>query len=115
MKLTPFLRKTQDQIQNFYLDQKTGFQSGLNVGRQTSQGVELEVDKGDFSRNGLAARLSFTYTNSYINYTKLDNGGTIIDGFNANIAQYNGFTKAGGGAPVLQPRRTRRRRLRRPA
>jgi outer membrane receptor protein involved in Fe transport len=99
MKLTPFLRKTQDQIQQFYLDQKTGFVSGLNVGRQTSQGVELEVDKGDFSRNGLAARLSFTYTNSYINYTKLDNGGTIIDGFNANIAQYNGFTKAGGGAP----------------
>ncbi len=99
MKLTPFLRKTQDQIQQFYLDQKTGFQSGLNVGRQTSQGVELEVDKGDFSRNGLAARLSFTYTNSYINYTKLDNGGTIIDGFNANIAQYNGFTRAGGGAP----------------
>src|SRR5947209_2732780 len=99
MKLTPFLRKTQDQIQNFYLDQKTGFTSGLNVGRQTSQGVELEVDKGDFSRNGLAARLSFTYTNSLIQYTKLDNGGTIIDGFNANIAQYNGFTKAGGGAP----------------
>ena len=57
MKLTPFLRKTQDQIQKFYLDQKTGFLSGLNVGRQTSQGLELEVDKGDFSRNGLAARL----------------------------------------------------------
>ena len=99
MKLTPFLRKTQDQLQQFYLDQKTGFVSALNVGRQTSQGVELEVDKGDFSRNGLAARFSFTYTNSYINYTKLDNGATIIDGFNANIAQYNGFTKAGGGAP----------------
>jgi len=103
MKLTPFLRKTQDQIQNFYLDQKTGFQSGLNVGRQTSEGLELEADKGDFSRNGLAARLSFTYTHSYITYTKLDNGGTIIDGFNANIAQYNGFTKAGGGAPCYFP------------
>jgi TonB dependent receptor/Carboxypeptidase regulatory-like domain len=99
MKLTPFLRKTQDQIQNFYLDQKTGFVSGLNVGRQTSQGLELEVDKGDFSRNGLAGRLSFTYTNSYISYTKLGNGQSIIDGFNANITQYNGFTKAGGGAP----------------
>jgi hypothetical protein len=99
MKFTPFIRKTQDQIQNFYLDQKTGFTSGLNVGRQTSQGVELEVDKGDFSRNGLSARLAFTYTNSLITYTKLDAGGTIIDGFNTNIAQYNGFTKAGGGAP----------------
>ena len=92
VKLTPFLRKTQDQIQQFYLDQKTGFQSGLNVGRQTSQGLELEVDKGDFSRNGIAARLSFTYTNSYINYTSLGNGSTIIDGFNANIRYYNAFT-----------------------
>ena len=99
VKLTPFLRKTQDQIQQFFLDQKTSFVSGLNVGRQTSEGLELEVDKGDFSRNGLAARLSFTYTNSYINYTKLGNGGTIVDGFNTNIAQYNGFTQAGGGAP----------------
>jgi TonB dependent receptor/Carboxypeptidase regulatory-like domain len=103
VKLTPFLRKTQDQIQNFYLDQKTSFVSGLNVGRQTSEGLELEVDKGDFSRNGLAARFAFTYTNSYINYTKLGNGGTIIDGFNANIAQYNSFTKAGGGAPCYFP------------
>ncbi|MBV8371367.1 MAG: TonB-dependent receptor [Candidatus Eremiobacteraeota bacterium] len=99
VKFTPFLRKTQDQIQQFFLDQKTNFVSGLNVGRQTSEGVELEVDKGDFSRNGLAGRLSFTYTNSYINYTRLGNGGTIIDGFNTNIAAYNALTKAGGGSP----------------
>jgi hypothetical protein len=98
MKLTPFLRKTQDQIQQFFLDQKTSFVSGLNVGRQTSEGVELEVDKGDFSRNGLAARLSFTYTNSYINYTRLGNGGSIIDGFNSAIGAYNAYTRGGGGA-----------------
>ena len=92
MKLTPFLRKTQDQIQQFFLDQKTNFVSGLNVGRQTSEGVELELDKGDFSRNGLAARLSFTYTNSYINYTRLGTGASIIDGFNQNISLYNAAT-----------------------
>lgn len=103
LKLTPFLRKTQDQIQQFFLDQKTNFVSGLNVGRQTSEGVELEIDKGDFSRNGLAARLSFTYTNSYINYTRLGTGASIIDGFNGNIATYNAFTKAGGGAPCYFP------------
>jgi hypothetical protein len=98
VKLTPFLRKTQDQNQLFFLDQKTAFVSGLNVGRQTSQGVELEVDKGDFSRNGLAARLSFTYTNSYINYTRLATGQSVIDGFNQEIAAYNAFTRGGGGA-----------------
>jgi hypothetical protein len=98
VKFTPFLRKTQDQIQQFFLDQKTNFVSGLNVGRQTSEGFELEVDKGDFSRNGLAGRLSFTYTNSYINYTRLPNGQSVIDGFNNAIAQYNTYTAAGGGA-----------------
>ena len=92
IKLTPFLRKTQDQIQQFFLDEKTSFVSGLNVGRQTSQGVELELDKGDFSRNGIAARWSFTYTNSYINYKKLASGQSIIDGFNTAIRGYNAYT-----------------------
>jgi hypothetical protein len=96
-KLTPFLRKTQDQIQQFYLDQKTSFVSGVNVGAQTSQGFELEVDKGDFSRNGLAARLSFAYTNSYITYKRLGNGVGVIDGFNTAITAYNQLTRGGGG------------------
>jgi outer membrane receptor protein involved in Fe transport len=99
VKITPFLRKTQDQIEQFYLDQKTNFVSGLNVGRQTSQGVEFELDKGDFSRNGLAARVTFTYTNSYIQYNRESNGKSIVDGINADIAGYNALTKAGGGAP----------------
>jgi len=92
VKLTPFLRKTQDQIQQFYLDQKTSFVSGLNVGRQTSQGVELEVDRGDFSRNGIAARVSFTYTDSYIQYTKTPNGANVVDGINGTIQGYNAYT-----------------------
>ena len=92
VKLTPFLRKTQDQIQQFFLDQRTNFVSGLNVGKQTSEGFELEIDKGDFSRNGLAARLSFTYTNSYINYTRLGNGGSVVDPINAGIQSYNAYT-----------------------
>ncbi len=100
VKLTPFLRKTQDQIQQFFLDQRTNFVSGLNVGRQTSEGVELEIDKGDFSRNGLAGRLSFTYTNSYINYGKLPNGSTIIDPINGQIAGYNAYTAFCGSHPT---------------
>jgi hypothetical protein len=102
-KLTPFLRKTQDQIQQFYLDQKTSFVSGVNVGAQTSQGFELEVDKGDFSRNGLAARLSFAYTNSYITYKRLGNGVGVIDGFNTAISAYNALTRGGGGAACYFP------------
>jgi hypothetical protein len=92
VKFTPFLRKTQDQIQQFFLDQKTNFVSGINVGRQTSQGFELEVDKGDFSRNGLAARLSFTYTNSYITYGRSESGLSVLDGANTAIQNYNAYT-----------------------
>jgi hypothetical protein len=110
VKLTPFLRKTQDQVQQFFLDQRTNFVSGLNVGKQTSQGVELELDKGDFSRNGVAARLAFTYTNSYINYTRLGNGSSIVDPINQQIIGYNAYTsfcaahgtdpRCAGGSPT---------------
>jgi hypothetical protein len=103
VKASPFLRKSQDQIQHFFLDQKTNFVSGLNVGRQTSQGIELEVDGGDFARDGLAGRLSFTYSDSFIDYAKLPNGTTIVDPINAAITAYDGFTRAGGGAPCYKP------------
>ena len=92
IKLSPFIRTTQGQIQNFFLDQRTGYTSGLNVGKQTSEGIEFEFDKGNFGRDGLAAKLSFTYTNSYIRYTALPNGSNIIDPLNTNIKQYNAYT-----------------------
>jgi hypothetical protein len=96
-KLTPFLRQTQNQIQNFFLDQKTGFISGLNVGDQRSQGLEFQLQKGDFSRNGFAGTLSFTYTNSYIHYGTLPSGlygTTVITGTNQVISGYNAYTAA---------------------
>ena len=91
-KLTPFYRKTKDQIQNFFLDQATGFISGLNVGRQTSEGVEFQLSKGDFSQNGFSGLLSLTYTHSYINYDKLSNGTTIVSQINGDISNYNAYT-----------------------
>ncbi|HEY1653631.1 MAG TPA: TonB-dependent receptor [Candidatus Tumulicola sp.] len=96
-KLTPFLRQTQNQIQNFFLDQKTAFVSGLNVGDQRSQGVEFQFQDGDFSRNGFAGQLSFAYTNSYIHYGSLPSGlyGTsVIAGTNQAISEYNAYTAA---------------------
>jgi hypothetical protein len=92
IKLSPFSRVTQNQIQNFYLNQQTNFVSGLNVGRQTSQGVEFELDKGNFARDGVAAKLSLAYTNSYIRYSNLANGSSIIDPLNTQIKNYNAYT-----------------------
>jgi hypothetical protein len=99
VKVTPFLRKTQNQIEQFYLNRATNFVSGLNVGNQTSRGIEFELDKGDFSREGLSAKLAFTYTNSYITYDTLSNGTTVLTPVVNAINAYNAFTKAGGGSP----------------
>jgi hypothetical protein len=93
-KLTPFLRQTKDQIQNFFLDQKTNFVSGLNAGRQTSDGVEFELTKGDFNHNGLSGLFSVTYTKSLIKYAALQNGGSVLSTVNLAIQQYNSYTSA---------------------
>ena len=99
-KLTPFLRQTQDQIENFYINYTTGLVSGLNAGYQTSRGFEFQFDKGDFSKNGFAAQLSFAYTYVTVKYSLLPNGTSILSPINSAIAQYNAYTKscAGGGA-----------------
>ena len=105
-KITPFIRKTQNQIEQFFLNRATNFVSGLNVGNQTSRGIELELDKGDFSRDGLSAKLAFAYTNSYITYDNLSNGTTVLTPIVNAIQTYNGFTKAGGGAACYTPATT---------
>ena len=103
-KLTPFLRKTQGQIQNFFLNQKTNFVSGLNAGNQTSDGVEFELTKGDFNQNGLSGLFSFTFTHSFINYSTLANGGSVLSSVNVLIQQYNSFTSACASAsPSTNP------------
>ncbi|HUA07768.1 MAG TPA: TonB-dependent receptor [Candidatus Acidoferrales bacterium] len=94
IKVTPFFRHTENQLQNFFLNQAEGFISELNVGAQSSRGVELQLQKGDFSHNGLAGLLSFAYTYSTIKYQTLGNGQTIISPINATIADYNAYTKA---------------------
>ncbi|HYK52063.1 MAG TPA: TonB-dependent receptor, partial [Candidatus Eremiobacteraceae bacterium] len=93
-KLSPFLRRTHGQIQNFFLDQRTGFVSGLNAGNQTSDGVEFELSKGDFNQNGLSGLFSFTFTHSFINYSTLQSGGSVLSTVNLAIQQYNSFTSA---------------------
>jgi hypothetical protein len=92
VKLTPFYRHTQDQVENFYLNVKAGLISGLNIGAQTSQGFEFALDQGDFGRNGFAGQLSFAYTNSYVTYSALPNGSTIVTPINGDIEQYNAYT-----------------------
>jgi hypothetical protein len=97
LKLTPYYRSTNNQIQNFFLNQKTSFVSGLNVGQQTSEGVEFQTTWGNFNENGLSALLAYTYNHSYIKQKKLGTGGTVYDTINLAIQHYNSFTKACAG------------------
>ena len=95
-KITPFLRQTQDQVQQFFLSVIQNFVSGLNVGSQRSQGIEFQLQKGDFSRNGISGLLSFAYTNSYIHYGPVSSGSagaTVLGGINQSIAEYNAYTR----------------------
>ncbi len=92
IKITPFLRQTHDQIENFYLDIKSGFISGLNAGNQTSSGVEFAFTKGDFARDGFAAQLGFAYTYAKLKFSGLPNGTTILSPINADIQTYNAYT-----------------------
>src|ERR1700674_2216022 len=98
-KLTPFYRKTNGQLANFFLDQKTNFVSGLNAGSQVATGVEFELNKGDFSRDGLSAIFSMAFTHSYETFSKLSSGGTVLDTINLAISGdaqtpgYNQYTK----------------------
>src|SRR5579884_1396408 len=92
MKITPFLRQTHDQIENFYLDIRSGFISGLNAGNQTSSGVEFAFTKGDFNRDGFAAQLGFAYTYAKLKFSVLPNGTTVLSPINADIKTYNSYT-----------------------
>jgi len=90
-KVTPFYRSTRDQLQAFPIG-VGGIVSGFNVGHQTSYGLELALRKGDFSRDGFAGQLAYTYTHSRIKYTKFPSGTNVIDSINLYVKEYNAYT-----------------------
>ena len=92
LRFTPFYRRDFNESQDFYIDPASGFSSGLPVARSSIRGFELAVRKGDFSRNGLAAQLSYTYTYSSLRYQPLPNGTTVLSPINTDIKNYNAYT-----------------------
>ena len=101
-KLTPFYRSTQDQLQQLIVNALTGLFASFNAGHQISDGVEFALSQGDFSRNGWAAKFSYTYTRSRIRYENFANGRNVIDNLNTYIQTYNGFTSACAGQMTPQ-------------
>ncbi len=91
-KITPFYRSTQGEQTAFFINPLQAFVSNIPVGNLKSRGVEFAFTKGDFSRNGFAGQLAFTYTYTDINYTPLPNGGTPLSVIDNDIATFNAYT-----------------------
>ncbi len=92
-KVTPFLRDTQNQLQNIALNAQ-GVDAGINTGLGRSTGVELALNKGSFDRDGFAFDIAATWTNTQIKYGDFPNGYNVIDLLNNYIEHYNSYTSA---------------------
>ncbi len=92
-KLTPFYRYTQNVLQSIPIGAQ-GIVDGLNTGTGQSQGVEFELTKGDFNKNGFAFQLAYTFTHSVTTFGNFLTGNNFIDNLNETVKNYNAFTSA---------------------
>lgn len=98
IKLTPYYRYSQNQL--YGVASVAGSSPSLNTGVQRSTGLEVQLTKGDFNRDGLSGLFSYTFLNSKERWANF--AGTNrnpVDIFNDYITQFNGLTQGGGGAP----------------
>ncbi len=102
IKATPYYRYATNQIYSANVP-TLAVSPGFNSGIERTYGIELQLTKGDFNKNGLAAMLSYTYTNSKEKWANFPNS-TInpVDPYNQDIAAFNALTQAGGGAPCYR-------------
>jgi carboxypeptidase family protein/TonB-dependent receptor-like protein len=98
-RLTPFLRKTQNEFATVLVDPKTNFVASVNGQNRTASGLELAISKGDFARDGFAGTLAYTYTHAVNHYKVFANGGSFVNGINAAIGTYNQYTAFCGSHP----------------
>ncbi len=92
LKITPFYRTTRNELTEFFIDPVNQLTSGLAVGSLRTSGLEFQIRKGSFERNGLSALLSYTYTHARIKYYTLPGGGSILSPINNDIRTYNAYT-----------------------
>jgi hypothetical protein len=91
-KFTPFVRRTRNENISVILDPTTNFVSGIDALSSNIRGFEFLLRKGDFSRNGFAGQLAYTYTFVSSKYQTLPGGSTALDAVNSTIKTYNGYT-----------------------
>jgi len=99
-KISPFYNLTNGYQEQAFIG--PGFVTQVPVGQFRSMGVEGQITKGDFNRNGLSGQLSLTYTKAQVRYQDglANNQVNLVNGV---ITQFNALTKAGGGSPCYTP------------
>ncbi len=99
VKITPYYRWGTNQLYETVNLPSLNVSPSFNSGTLRVDGVELELAKGDFAKNGLAGTLSYTYTNAAEKWDNYPNS-TIgpVDQYNQDIQAFNALTKAGGGS-----------------
>jgi hypothetical protein len=101
-KISPFYRRTHDQLQYLNISALGGTLAGVNVGTLTATGVELSIQAGNFAADGFSGQLSYTYTDTHTRYSAFSNGLNLIDVLNRQIELYNSYTSACAGANVTR-------------
>jgi hypothetical protein len=96
MKITPFYSTTSNWEQQSFIG--AGFVTQIPVGRAENYGVEAALNFGNFAQNGFSGQISFTYTQSLVQFQRLL-GESQIDLINQAVKNYNSLTHAGGGSP----------------
>jgi hypothetical protein len=99
VKITPYYRWATNQLYETVNLPSLGVSPSFNAGIERVDGVEFELTKGDFDKNGLSGLISYTYTNAAEKWNDYVNS-TIgpVDQYNQDIEEFNALTKAGGGA-----------------
>ena len=91
-KISPFVRRTRNENINVVLNAITNFVSGIDALSSNVKGAEFLIRKGDFSRNGFAGQLAYTYTYETSRYQTLPGGFSALDGVNSAVQTYNAYT-----------------------
>ena len=100
LKVTPFWQDSSNWEQQSFIG--AGFVTQVPVGKSRNYGVEAQFNVGDFNRNGVSGLVSFTWTQSQVQFQNLL-GQNQINLVNQAIDNYNALTKAGGGSPCYTP------------
>ncbi len=99
IKITPYYRWATNQLYETVNLPSLGVSPSFNAGTERVDGVELQFTKGDFHRDGIAAMISYTYTNAAEKWGNYPNStvGPVAQ-YDQDIQEFNALTDAGGGA-----------------